>query len=270
MEVPGAQSAYRVLDLLTQVSLHPEGVSASDAAATLGLTVPTAHRLLRVLVDRGFAVQDAPGGRFRPGPQIRLLAGDGIDHQLLAEVARPALVRLRDETNETVFLSVRDGLQLSYLDVLVSTHSVQMYGAVGMRVPLHATSQGKVILAFLPEGVTQRLVDQLEYERYTANTITEPAALMAEIDKVRQAGYAVNLEEREIGVRSVAAPVLGGAEGVVAAVCVGGPIYRVSEEALHERLGPLTRAAAQEITERLNTRAATGGTAHDDAGEGSR
>lgn len=251
MEVTGAQSAYRILDLLTQVAMHPEGVGAADAAHTVGLTLPTAHRLLRVLCDRGFAVQDSAGGKYRPGPQIRLLAGDGIDHGVLADVARPTLARLRDETDETVFLSVRDGMHLSYVECLASSHSVQMYGAPGMRVQLHATSQGKAILAFLPDGVAERLVAQLDYERYTDSTITSAAELAAEIDEVRRTGYALNLEEREIGVRSVAAPVLDSTGTAIAAVCVGGPIFRVTEEDLRHRLAELTRAAAGEITARL-------------------
>jgi DNA-binding IclR family transcriptional regulator len=248
MEVTGAQSAYRVLDLLTQVAMHPEGVTGSDASRTVGLTLPTAHRLLRVLCDRGFAVHNKATGKYRPGPQIRVLAGDGIDHGLLADIARPSLVKLRDTTNETVFLSVRDGMHLSYLECITSSHSVQMYGAVGKRVPLHATSQGKVILAFLPDGVAERLVRQLGYEKYTDNTITSVAGLIAEIEEVRRTGYALNLEERELGVRSVAAPVLDSGGTVVASVCVGGPVFRVSEDHLRHQFADLTRATAGEIT----------------------
>ena len=101
MEIAGAQSAYRLLDVLTEVALHPDGMSAAEVAQAMDLTAPTAHRLLRVLCDRGFAVQAVSGGKFRPGPQIRLLAGDAMDPERLAELARGPLTRLRDVTNET-------------------------------------------------------------------------------------------------------------------------------------------------------------------------
>jgi len=256
MEIAGAQAAYRVLDALTEVALRRDGVTAADIARTLTLKAPTAHRLLRVLCDRGFTVQVGVGGKYIPGPQIRLIAGDGVDHALLVEIARPYLEALRDETDETVFLSVRDGLLLTYLVCLASSHSVQMYGAPGMRVPLHATSQGKVMLAFLPAGVSERLIGQFDLTKYTENTVTDPARVSELVDEVRRAGYAVNLEERDSGVRSVAAPVVEAAGNAVAAVCVGGPIFRVSEEDLHGRLSELTRSTARAISQRLAERVA--------------
>ncbi len=257
MEINGAQAAYRLLDVLTEVALNPEGCSATDVAQSVGLTAPTAHRLLRVLCDRHFLVQPTPGGPYRVGPQLRLIAGDGTDTARLAAVARPMIARLRDETDETVFLSVREGLHLTYLDVMVSTHSVQMYGTPGTRVPLHATSQGKVILAWAEDAVRQRLIDQLEFERFTPGTIGNAEALRAEVERARMQGYAVNLEEREIGVRSVAAPVLNREGVAIASVCVGGPIFRVSEEDLHGRLAELARATAASITSTFDEGAAT-------------
>lgn len=254
MEVTGAQAAYRVLDVLTEVALRREGTTAADVSRRVGLTLPTAHRLLRVLCDRGFALQDGSGGKYVAGPQLRVLAGDGVDHALLAEIAQPYLEALRDETDETVFISVRDGLLLTYLVCLASSHSVQMYGAPGMQVPLHATSQGKIILAFLPSGVAQRLISQTDLAKYTENTITEPEKVLESIQAARAAGYALNLEEREKGVRSVAAPVCGPNGDAVAAVCVGGPIFRVSENDLHGRLADLTKEAARAISDRLAER----------------
>lgn len=252
MEIAGAQSAYRVLDILTEVSLNP-GCTAGEVAKATNVTAPTAHRLLRVLCDRGFAIQNEQG-KYVPGPQMRVLVGDGVDHSLLEEIGRPLLAKLRDETTETVFLSVRDGLQLVYLVVMRSSHSVQMYGEVGQQIPLHATSQGKVILAFLPPGVGDRIIDQLELPRYTPSTITSAAELHEAIYDIRRDGYALNLEERELGVRSIAAPVLDPAGNVVASVCVGGPIFRVSEDDLRGRLAEQVTATAEALSAELLTR----------------
>jgi IclR family acetate operon transcriptional repressor len=246
MEIGGAQSAYRILDVLTEVSLNPGSTSGEVAKAT-NLTAPTAHRLLGVLCDRGFAVRNEEG-KYVPGPQMRVLVGDRVDHGTLHEVGRPLLAQLRDETTETVFLSVREGLQLAYLVVMTSSHSVQMYGEVGQQIPLHATSQGKVILAFLPPGVGERIIDQLELPRYTPATMTTAAELHEAMYDIRRDGYALNLEEREVGVRSVAAPVLDAAGNVVASVCVGGPIFRVSEADLRGKFADLVSATAEAIS----------------------
>ncbi len=244
METQGAQSAYRLLDVLTRVSLHPEGITAGDIARATDLKAPTAHRLLSVLCDRGFAVQD--GGRYMPGPQIQILAGEAVDRYALEDVGRPLLAKLRDETTETVFMSVRRGLRLTYLVCMASSHSVQMYGEPGQQIPLHATSQGKVVLAFLPSGVGDRIVDQLDLTRYTASTITDPAELRRVMDDARRDGYALSLEERELGVRSIAAPVFDATGSIAAAICVGGPIFRVSESDLRNRFaGPVLETAAK-------------------------
>jgi IclR family transcriptional regulator, acetate operon repressor len=249
MEVSGAQSAYRVLDILTEVSLNP-GATAGEVATATGLTTPTAHRLLRVLCDRGFAIQNE-SGKYVPGPQMRVLVGDHVNHATLEEIGRPLLAQLRDATTETVFLSVREGLQLAYLVVLTSSHSVQMYGEAGQLIPLHATSQGKVILAFLPPGVGERIIDQLELPRYTPNTLTTAVELHEAMYDVRRDGYALNFEERELGVRSVAAPVLDPSGNVVASVCVGGPIFRVSEDDLRHKFADLVCATAEAISTEL-------------------
>lgn len=249
MEISGAQSAYRVLDILTEVSLNP-GSTAVEVARATNLTAPTAHRLLRVLCDRGFAVQNDEG-KYIPGPQMRVLVGDGVDHAVLEEIGRPLLAQLRDEIGETVFLSVREGLQLVYLVVMRSSHSVQMYGEVGQQIPLHATSQGKVILAFLPPGVGDRIIDQLEMPRYTPSTITSHGELHEAMYEVRRDGYALNLEERELGVRSIAAPVLDAAGNVVASVCAGGPIFRVAEQDLRGKFAERVGAAAEAISAEL-------------------
>jgi IclR family acetate operon transcriptional repressor len=266
MEIPGAQSAYRVLDILTEVSLHPRGSSAGEIAKAVDVTAPTAHRLLKVLCDRGFAVQNE-AGKYVPGPQLRVLAGDGVDHTTLHDIAHPLLARLRDEALETVFLSVREGLQLTYLDVVVASHSVRMHGERGQQVPLHATSQGKVILAFLPPGVGERIIDQLEFPRYTESTITSSLQLHEAMYEIRREGYALNLEERELGVRSVAAPVMDHEGNVVASVCIGGPSFRVSEDDLRGRLADLVSATAEQISAELAHRSDSEGSTDDRAAQ---
>nr|WP_249343157.1 IclR family transcriptional regulator C-terminal domain-containing protein [Rhodococcus qingshengii] len=127
-----------------------------------------------------------------------------------------------------------------------------MYGEPGQLIPLHATSQGKVILAFLPAGVGDRIIDQLDLTRYTDSTITSPAELHRVMEEVRRDGFALSLEERELGVRSIAAPVFDSTGAVVASICVGGPIFRVSESDLRSRFADLVLNTSAQLTAALS------------------
>ncbi|PKW15545.1 IclR family transcriptional regulator [Saccharopolyspora spinosa] len=256
VEVEGAQAAYRLLDVLSELGVHADGVQLSGMARTLELPLSTTRRLLRVLCDRGFAVQDEVTRLYQLGPQARILGTVRLDRRTLAELSLPVLEELRERSAETVFLSVRDGLELSYVECLRSPQPVQMYGEVGQRVPLHATAQGKAILAFLPEVLVERLLPRLDYTRFTRNTLASMPALRAELDTVRSRRYATNLEEREPDVRSVAAPILDQLGNAVASVCVGAPAYRLDDHRIHEELAPLLRKAADQIATSLFPRVA--------------
>jgi DNA-binding IclR family transcriptional regulator len=251
MEVGGAQSAYRLLDVLSGLAMYPAGVGLTELAASLGLSASTVRRLLLVLVDRGFAEQDEATRTYRLGPQTRTLGGRHVDHQVLREVSRATLVNLKSESTETVFCSIRDGLEVVYVECLAAIHPVKMYGEPGTRLPLHATSQGKAILAYLPAFMTDRLLRQMEFEVFTQKTISDAADLQVELQQVRERGFAMNLEEREPGVMSVAAPILDPSGQAVAAVCIGAPTLRVSEGDLVARFAPMVMRAGDEISQAL-------------------
>ena len=258
MDVGGAQSAYRVLDILSEVAIHHDGVSASEVSRSLGLTLPTTHRLLRVLCDRKFVSQDFSGGRYRVGAQLSWITGSGIGHEELIETARPYLNQLQEACGETVFLSVRDGLKATYLECLPSSRSIRLYGAPGMPVPLHASSQGKVILAFQPQTIRSRLIDKLDLRPYTANTVVLKEKLIAAIEEARENGFALNLEEHEVGTYSVSAPVIDTFGNAVAAVCVGGPKFRVTEEDLRGKFAQLVMSCCSQISGQLAMRSKAG------------
>jgi IclR family transcriptional regulator, acetate operon repressor len=256
VEVTGAQAAYRLLDVLSELGIHAGGASLTGIAQALDLPLSTTRRLLRVLVDRGFAVQDEVTRLYELGPQARMLGTLRLDRRSLGELSLPVLEELREASGETVFLSVRDGVELTYVECLRAVHPVQMYGEVGQRVPLHATSQGKAILAFLPEVLVDRLLPRLELARFTPNTLTDLAALKADLALVRERRFALNLEEREPGVHSVSTAVLDPLGNAVASVCIGAPSFRLSEEQMVEELAPLLLKAAEQLSHLLFPRVA--------------
>jgi DNA-binding IclR family transcriptional regulator len=251
MEVSGAQSAYRLLDVLSGLALHPAGVGLTDLAAALELTPSTVRRLLLVLCDRGFAEQDDLTRMYRLGPQTRILGARSVDREVLRDISARVLRDLRDDSTETVFLSIRDGLEVEYVECLPAIHPVKMYGEPGTRLPLHATSQGKAIMAFLPDLMVDRLTRQMDFEVFADNTISNAADLEVSLKDVRENGYATNIEEREQGVMSVAAPVLDPTGLAVAAVCIGAPALRYSPEELVRQFAPRVIEAGREISRAL-------------------
>jgi IclR family transcriptional regulator, acetate operon repressor len=247
MNIPGAQAAYRVLDVLIELGYRPTGMSLSEIATAVHLTPGTARRLLLVLCDRGFVVQDETTRRYLLGNRVRQLQTATLDRAALREIARPALESLRDETTETVFFSVRDQDEVTYLDWLSGAHMVQMYGRPGMRAPVHATAQGRAIAAHLPEPELDRLLAGLVLKPFTTNTITTVDDLRGDLRWVRACGYAANIEQLEQGVISIASAVLDPTGYPVAAVCIGGPSFRISPSELVERFAVPVRGAADRI-----------------------
>lgn len=251
VEVEGAQSAYRLLDVLSGLAMYPAGVGLTELANSLGLSPSTVRRLLLVLVDRGFAAQDAATRTYRLGPETRALGGRHVDQRVLRDVSRGILEQMRQTSTETVFCSARDGLEVVYVECLAAIHPVKMYGEPGTRLPLHATSQGKAILAFLPTFMVDRLVRQIEFEVFTPNTIKDAGELYADLDRVRDRGFATNVEEREPGVLGVSAPVLDPSGQAIAACCIGVPTLRADEERLVREFAPITVRAAEELSRAL-------------------
>ncbi|MGH3924633.1 MAG: IclR family transcriptional regulator, partial [Pseudonocardiaceae bacterium] len=150
---------------------------------------------------------------------------------------------LAEETQETVNLGVLEGHEVVNVDQVAGTHAVLNVNWVGKRTPLHCTSNGKILLADLPESEWGRFL-RSPLERRTPRTITDPAELLTELRRARARGYASTREELEVGLNAVAAPVRGATGEVVAAVSVAGPAYRVTKERIPELARAVIEAGA--------------------------
>jgi DNA-binding IclR family transcriptional regulator len=196
----GAQAVQRALDVLHCFHDNGPDLSASDLARRLDLSVSTAHRLARTLVGAGFLEQDERTSRYRLGPAVTEL-GRLSYHQRGLHLAAPELADLADRTGATADLALRSGPHA----VIVAGGSVAP--GVGLRRPLHSTALGKVLLAW-PRPGDGGPAALPPLHAFTDRTITEPAALEAELDRVREAGHARNDGESAHGVRTLAVPVL--------------------------------------------------------------
>ncbi|MFJ5229695.1 IclR family transcriptional regulator [Kitasatospora sp. NPDC088391] len=232
----GAQAVHRALGLLQ--SFHDNGpdLSASELARRTGLSVSTAHRLARTLVATGFLDQDERTARYRLGPAVAEL-GQLAFHRRGLHLAAPELDRLARRTGAVADLAIRSG---PHAVVLVGG-SVRPAGGLGLRRPLHSTALGKVLLAW-PAPTDPPLRGPLP--ACTDRTLTDPAALDAELALTRDRGYALNDGESAPGVRTLAVPVLDRAPVARFALAVRSTPDHLTPETLPRTLAQARTCAA--------------------------
>lgn len=254
---PQVKSVSRAVDILEYLAQNGwSGVT--DVGNALGVHKSTAFRVLSTLESRGLIEQHADSGKYNLGFGLVHLARAVTVGQDLTRRAQPACQRLAEEAGETVTLAVLEGDAVVTIDQIIPDSSVVSRSWLGRRTPLHATSHGKVFLAYLPQSRRDGIL-QGPHEVFTQRTIVEPVALREELLTVQELGYATCQEELEEGLDSAAAPIHGADGTVIAVVSVSGPSYRITRERLQE-LGTMARATATEISQRFGySRAEAGG-----------
>jgi DNA-binding IclR family transcriptional regulator len=245
----GVQSVDRAISILEILSQRREA-GVSEIALEIAVHKSTAFRLLGALESRGLVEQAEDRGKYRLSFGIVRLAGGVAARMDLTQQGRPVCRRLAEEIGETVNLAVLRSHYAVNLDQVRGPAAVTTQNWVGQLTPLHATSSGKILLAHLDDRYRVQLLDAAGFEKYTPNTITSLPVLEKQLDEARGKGYAVTVEEFEIGLNAVAAPIHSYEGEVVAAVSASGPAYRFSEERMHE-FAPALIAGAEDISHRL-------------------
>jgi DNA-binding IclR family transcriptional regulator len=245
---PGTvQSVDRALTILEVLARDGEA-GVTDIAGELGVHKSTAFRLLATLETHRLVEQDGDRGRYRLGVGNLRLAGATTARLDLVQEARPVCRQLAADTGETVNITVRSETSALYLDQVAGSSALQSHNWVGQHIPLHATSNGKVLVSELDDATLKRAVRELP--RYTTHTVTTLAKLRAELAVVREQGYAVAVDELETGLTAAAAPIRNAHGDVIASMSVSGPSFRLGGERL-EHTVPLLLAAALEVSHRL-------------------
>ncbi|MEV4255799.1 IclR family transcriptional regulator [Spirillospora sp. NPDC049652] len=233
------RSLERAFELLEHLADAGGEMALSELTEVSGLPMPTIYRLMRTLVNQGYVRQEA-NKRYALGPRLIRL-GDGAG-RLLGTWARPALARLVDEVGETANMAVLEGDSAVYVAQVPSRHSMRMFTEVGRRVLPHCTGVGKALLAQLPEPRVREILSRTGMPARTPHTFTEANALVDELARVRERGYAVDDEEQEVGVRCVAVPLPGAP--TLTAFSVSGPSARMTHEAVLEVVPVMRQVAA--------------------------
>ncbi len=243
--VQSVDRAITVLEILAK-----RGVAGvTEIALELGVHKSTASRLVAVLEGRGLVEQLADRGKYRLGFGIVRLAGALTVQRDLAHESRKACEALAADVGETVNVAILDGNRVINVSEVRGPAAIAVHNWVGQSTPPHATSSGKVLLAFVgPADLRDLLGPTLQ--RYTDNTVSDVDVLERELDKVRAQGWAATEQEYEVGLNAVAAPVRDHEGAVVAAVSVSGPSYRLTPEGLLA-VAERVVAAAGELSRRL-------------------
>ncbi|HEX3931707.1 MAG TPA: IclR family transcriptional regulator [Nocardioides sp.] len=238
------QSVDRALRLLEVVAATaPRGETVTTLAARCEINRATAWRLLGTLEARGLVERDPNTNRYRIGlAMIRMSASAGYDG--LVRRTRHVLERVSEQTGETADLAVVGRHGVTYVGE-VAPPSVMAINWVAREVPLHATSTGKAFLAWLPPDEARGLLD-LPLPRYTDTTVTDPDVLMAELDGIREQGYAECAGELEPALYGVSAPILTVDARPLGVFSIWGPVSRVPVTRFAE-LGPIAVEAAAEV-----------------------
>ncbi|WP_156184700.1 IclR family transcriptional regulator domain-containing protein [Allosalinactinospora lopnorensis] len=239
------QSLERGLAVIRAFTPQASSMTLSEVARATGLTRAAARRFLLTLVDLGYVRTD--GRAFALTPRVLELGYAYLSSAGLPEVAQPHLERLASEVRESSSVSVLDGDDVVYIARVPTSRIMRVAINVGTRFPAYATSMGRVLLAGRPADELEAYLNRVELRRHTAYTLSTVPRLRAEIDRVRNQGWAIVDQELEEGLRSVATPIRDREGKVVAAVNVSAHASRASVEDIRRDLLPPLLATTARI-----------------------
>ncbi|HEY8583811.1 MAG TPA: IclR family transcriptional regulator [Capillimicrobium sp.] len=249
------KSVARALTVIEALSAHREGAELTALARELSLPKGSVYRVLRTLLDFGYVRQDPVTERYALGVRFLHIAAS-VEHGTdVRALARPALVRLSEQTAETVHLAVPENDHMVYIDKVESRRAVVMASRVGQQLPLHCSALGKAYLSVLAPDERRAVAARLPLERRTARTLVDLDALLEDLEHCVERGFAIDDLENEDGLRCVGAAIVDSRGSAVAALSVSAPASRFSLPAAR-KVGRLCAQLADEVSEALGAPAA--------------
>jgi len=242
-------SVTSALLVMKAFSAEEAEIGISSLAKRLGLAKSTVHRLAVTLAAEGFLEQNPDNGRYRLGLSLFTLGALARRRMDVSNVSRPLLGVLRDKTQEAATLAILSRTSIMYLHNLESGQAIGIRAYIGDLKPAFCTAEGRVLLAYSPPAVVAEVLKEARVAR-TSRTVTDADGLQRALDEVRQAGYAIDDEESESGMRCIAAPVRDISGKVIAAVGLAGPTQRLTKKDLRA-LAPDVVATGEAVSVRL-------------------
>jgi DNA-binding IclR family transcriptional regulator len=247
------KSLKKAIEVLEALAEREDGIGISRLSRELNLPKSTIHQILSTFKSVRFVEQNPENKKYYLGLRIFEL-GNVVQSQLqLGKIAHHYLYNLSRKTNETTYLVILENDRIVYIDCVESTARLRAHPVFGERVPLHCTSVGKAIMAYLPEEKVNKIIHEDGLERFTENTITDPQVLKRELKEIRKRGYAIDNVEHEEGIRCVGAPIRNHQKEVFAAISVSGPSQRFDRSRVLA-MAKLVIETAEEISGKMGYR----------------
>lgn len=250
-EKTGVQSVARIFSIVETLAAHPQGMNLQAVAEETKLAKSTVHRLLSSLIQLGYALQDGVTGQYRLTLRLFELSSAAVSEMNVFSTAKPYLDRLAARTGEAIHLVIRDGTDVVYL-YKAEAGGMHMGSRIGLRSPMYCTGVGKAIMATLSAGEVEQIWKSSHHKACTPHTITRYADLLAQLEKIRARGWAVDDEENELGIRCVALALPGAGGRADAAFSISSLAPNMSDERM-EKLAATALLARAEILRDMGT-----------------
>lgn len=246
------RSVDRALTILNILQESKEPLGVTEIGLKMGIHKSSVYRILNTLAKKGYVSQDPRTERYSLGLKLVELGMIVLERMEIREIARPHLKFLMEASKEVAHLvALQDG-EAIYIDKYEYPGPVKMASRIGARIPLYCTAVGKVLLAYQSEEYVNNVIAK-GLRRRTPNTITDPTKLKEELEHVRTNGYACDIEENEVGIRCVAAPIFNHLGKVVFACSISGLVMTMTESKIKE-CAELVRDAGKEISAAIGYR----------------
>lgn len=220
---------FKIIDLIK----NKGGMRLKDISGSLNIYKSTAYRIVSELVSEGYIRKDSESKKYNLGLKFLEVSRHLIKDIDLAENAEESTDRLNKLTKETIHLAKLIGDQAIYINKRESQHNIRMYSQIGKNVPLHCTGVGKVIVAFQTTPRRRdKLIENIDFRKYTDNTITNKDAFLRELEKIKKEGFAVDREEHEENIICIAAPIRDYTGNVIASISITAISYRLNLDEL--------------------------------------
>lgn len=248
----GTQTILRALAMLDAFTDEHPAWTVTDLSESVGLNRTTTYRLLTALESHEFVARDESGDTYRLGSGLIALGGRASRANSVRVISRPELEQLAEEIGETATLEILSGQEMVIIEEVPGDFVTSISQPIGSRWPVYATSTGKAILACLsPSAQAQALPDPIR--PLTPSTLTHPKALQKDLQRTRETGYAIAIEELELGFVAIGAPIFDANGRPIAAISLGGTLIRMPRERVPD-IGARVQAAARRISYKLGHR----------------
>jgi len=253
---PASSNKYNIpiltkgMELIELIAQHPEGLTIQDVVNMLGHSKTSVYRIICSLEEMGYLRKNQRKGNYSLTRKIFKIGLSTLGTTTIIEHSYEPMRRLRDKLRETVVLGTMMGTKIVILEQVIGSHHFSFILKPGMGVCMHASAPGKVFLANIEDWERNEILSNIEFTRFTDNTITNIPDFQLELEKVRACGYGVDMGEELSGVRCVGAPIFNLAGKIAASIWITGPAERLSDESI-DNIGKQIVACANEISEKI-------------------